>query len=275
MTSEESSGFGSLPYTEELDDRNSIKFIDSYDLYAPKRDSENTDLGFFENENNSYPEETHDIFIDDIERDPRYKIISSEVEVQTEPFPDTNNKPTLIHAMPNVIYDQEAPYHTNRHTYVNNSVASSRLGFTSIPLRHRDDPSSSLPEAWLVYPKGTNHIERNIGVQSRNVESILSVPHSYTIKPVNLASSIGSKLKQSFATLNSLKNDTPVEQFNYSDQETLVSSDPLSEEEKRERRKRSALLYGGGACCGLILLIAVVVGIALLATYLGPGNTSF
>ena len=92
MTSEESSGFGSLPYTEELDDRNSIKFIDSYDLYAPKRDTENSDLGFYENENTAYHEERHDIFIDDIERDPRYKIISSEVEVQTEPFPDTNIK---------------------------------------------------------------------------------------------------------------------------------------------------------------------------------------
>ena len=275
MTSEESSGFGSLPYTEELDDRNSIKFIDSYDLYAPKRDSENIDLGFFENENNSYPEETHDIFIDDIERDPRYKIISSEVEVQTEPFPDTNNKPTLIHAMPNVIYEQDAPYHANRHTYVNNSVASSRLGFASIPLRHRDDPSSSLPEAWLVYPKGANPIEGKISVQSRNVESILSVPHSYTAKPVNFASSIGSRLKQSFATMNSLKNDTPVEQFIYTDEENLVTTDPFSEEEKREQRKKSALRYGGGACCGLILLIAVVVGIALLATYLGPGKGSF
>ena len=273
--SEESSGIGSLGYIEDLEDRNSIKFIDSYDMYAPNRDIENSDLGFYETEDiNNYQEEIHDIFIDDIEMNPRYQHISSEVEVQTDPFPDSNNRPTLIHAMPNIIYDQEAPYHNVRHTQVNNSVASSRIGFTNVPLRHRDDPNSSLPEAWLVYPKGQGHIERSLGVQSRNVESILSVPRSYTAKPINFAASLGSRLKQSFANINSINPSiTPVEQFVHSDQENLVTPrSELTEEERREQRKSSAIKYGAGACCGLIILIALVVGIALLATNLGSGE---
>ena len=245
-------------------------------MYAPNRDIENSDLGFYETEDiNNYQEEIHDIFIDDIEMNPRYQHISSEVEVQTDPFPNPNNRPTLIHAMPNIIYDQEAPYHNVRQTQVNNSVASSRLGFTNVPLRHRDDPNSSLPEAWLVYPKGQGHIERSLGVQSRNVESILSVPRSYTAKPINFAASLGSRLKQSFANINSINPSiTPVEQFVHSDQENLVTPrSELTEEERQEQRKSSALKYGAGACCGLIILIALVVGIALLATYLGPGET--
>ena len=246
-------------------------------MYAPNRDIENSDLGYYESDNINYQEEIHDIFIDDIELNPRYQHISTEVEVQTDPFPDPNNKPTLIHAMPNIIYEQEAPYHSVRQTHVNNSVASSRLGFTNVPLRHRDDPNSSMPEAWLVYPKGQGQVERSLGIQSRNVESILSVPRSYTAKPINFAASIGSRLKQSFAGVNSINSInpsiTPVEQFSNSDTENLVNSEPeLTEEEKRERRKRSAINFGAGACCGLIILIAVVVGIALLATYLGPGK---
>ena len=120
-------------------------------------------------------------------------------------------------------------------------------------------------------------IERNLGIQSRNVESILSVPRSYTAKPINFAASIGSRLKQSFAGINSINPSiTPVEQFINSDTENLVNSEPeFTEEERRERRKRSAINFGAGACCGLIILIAIVVGIALLATHLGPGKNNF
>ena len=251
---------------------------------SSKRDNKNSELGYFESDNKDYHEENHDIFIDDIELNPRYKHISTEVGVQTQPYRD-NNKPTLIHSMPNIIYDQEEPYNSlppqaQQHiqsyvnnTYVNpNSVASSRLGFTNVPLRHMDDPNSPMPEAWIVYPKGANPTERTLGVQSRNVESILSVPRSYTAKPINFANSIGSRLKQSFVNINSLQRDTPVEQFINSDRENLVSAEaPVSEEERRKKRQRSSLVYGAGACCGLILLIAIVVGIALLAMYLGPG----
>ena len=67
-------------------------------MYAPKRDNRNSDLGFYDYDINEYHEENHDIFIDDIEMNPRYKHISSEVEVQTEPLHDLN-KPTIIHAM--------------------------------------------------------------------------------------------------------------------------------------------------------------------------------
>ena len=247
-------------------------------MYAPNRGIENSDLGYYEtNDINNYQEEIHDIFIDDIERDPRYQHISSEVEVQTDPFPDPNNKPTLIHAMPNIIFDQEAPYHNVRQTQVNNSVASSRLGFANVPLRHRDDPHSSLPEAWLVYPKGQSQVERSLGIQSRNVESILSVPRSYTAKPINFAASLGSRLKQSFANINSINPSiTPVEQFVNSDQENLVDPEPeLTAEERREKKKRSAINWGAGACCGFILLVSIIVGIALLATFLGPGKSNF
>ena len=240
-------------------------------MYAPKPDNQNSDLGFYD----SYThEENHDIFIDDIEMNPQYKHISSEMGVQTDSIYG-QNKPTIIHAMPNIIYDQEDPNNYQRQTYVNNSVASSRMGFTNIPLRHRDDPHSSMPEAWIVYPKGQAQVERSLGVQSRNVESILSVPRSYTAKPINFAASVGSRLKQSFAginSINSIQQDTPVQQFTTSDRENLVTAESLSEEEKREKRKKSAMVSGAGACCGLILLIILVVGIALLATYLGPGK---
>ena len=239
-------------------------------MYAPKANNQNSDLGFYD----SYiHEENHDIFLDDIEMNQHYKHISSEVEVQTDPI-HSQNKPTIIHAMPNIIFDQEDPNNYPRQTFVNNSVASSRMGFTNIPLRHRDDPNS-LPEAWIVYPKGAQtQVERNLGVQSRNVESILSVPRSYTAKPINFAASLGSRLKQSFANINSLNSqDTPVQQFTTSDRENLVTAESLSEEEKRERRKKSAFVFGAGTCCGLILLIIFVVVLAIvLATYLGPGK---
>lgn len=244
-------------------------------MYAPKANNKTSDLGFVEPDFNTYHEETHDIFVDDIEMmNPRYKHVSTEVEVQTDPLPDYN-KPTIIHSMPNIIYDQEYPYHNSGQTYVNNSVASSRMGFTSVPLRHRDDPNSSLPEAWIVYSKGAGPGGRTFGVQSRNVGSILSVPRTYTAKPINFASSIGSRLKQSFQNINSIQQDTPVEQFTQSDRENLVSPEPMSAEERAEKRLRSSKIYGASACCGLILLITIVVGIALLASYLGQGKIYF
>ena len=218
--------------------------------------------------------------MEDIENDPRYRHISTEVEIQTDQHPDYN-KPTIIHAMPNIIFDQEAPYNISGQTNnANNSDASSRMGFAStfsLPFRQRgDDPNLSIPEAWIIYPKGVGaNGSRSLGVQSRNVESILSVPRSYTAKPINFANSIGSRLKQSFANINSIKQDTPVQQFTHSDQENLVSPEPLTEEQRWQKRQRSALIYGASACCGIVLLIIVVVGIALLATFLGQGKRFF
>ena len=59
------------------------------------------------------------------------------------------------------------------------------------------------------------------------------------------------------------------------DQENLVSPEPMTEEQRRQKRQRSALIYGASACCGIVLLIVVVVGIALLATFLGQGKRFF
>ena len=86
-----------------------------------------------------------------------------------------------------------------------------------------------------------------------------SVLQNFSIRPVNLSHSIGSRLKQSFANIN---RSTPVE--------SITSVDPLITEENaretRKTRRKNAILAGASVGAGALLLGALLIGGAFLAS---------
>ena len=88
---------------------------------------------------------------------------------------------------------------------------------------------------------------------------------NFSIRPVNLSHSIGSRLKQSFANIN---RSTPIE--------SITSVDPLITEENaretRKTRRKNAILAGASVGAGALLLGALLIGGAFLASSGGSGK---
>ena len=89
------------------------------------------------------------------------------------------------------------------------SVASTALHPGHVTVNDSDFQSLPPGQAWVVFPKDSVHSSNN-----------------FTARPLNLASSIGSRLKQSFSNINRgtpPQSVTPVQAFfNTSDQAQLV-----------------------------------------------------
>merc|ERR1719510_1973011 len=106
------------------------------------------------------------------------------------------------------------------------------------------NPTSS-QQAWVLIPKEDER-------QSKIIEN-------FTLKPVNLSESIGSRLKASFAQVN---RSTPVESLSG---EPLIGDDYNSKKTAKERRK-TALIAGTSVGLGALLLASLLVGGTLIAT---------
>ena len=104
----------------------------------------------------------------------------------------------------------------------------------------------------LQYLSSIFYYFREDGRQSKIIEN-------FTLKPVNLSESIGSRLKASFAQVN---RSTPVESLSG---EPLIGDDYNSKKTAKERRK-TALIAGTSVGLGALLLASLLVGGTLIAT---------
>ena len=210
----DSSGFDSM--VEDLEDRASVKFIDSYDA------NHQTITNF---------------------SDPRPTNTKATNTTSYTVIDDHNHK-TWYNTLPN---------HKNR------SVASSAMGFTSVPLEHMDGSHrqyNSLPaaaQAWVVFPKD--------GSGSDGI-----TPRSFTARPLNFAASIGSRLKNSFTNINRVPTrETPIEAIEASDQAELIGP------EEKELDRRKGALIAGAVVAGIAILILIIVGLSVGLSASGNG----
>ena len=93
----------------------------------------------------------------------------------------------------------------------------------------------------------------------REDERQSKIIENFTLKPVNLSESIGSRLKASFAQVN---RSTPVESLSG---DPLIGDDYNSKKTAKERRK-TALIAGTSVGLGALLLASLLVGGTLIAT---------
>ena len=80
---------------------------------------------------------------------------------------------------------------------------------------------------------------------------------NFTLRPVHLSQSIGSRLKQSFAQIN---RSTPVESLS---EELLIEEVP---EHTKQQRRKTAILVGASVGAGAFLLGFLLIGGTLLFT---------
>ena len=123
-------------------------------------------------------------------------------------------------------------------------------GFQSIQLGQ--SLSRTTPNAWVIFPDGKKNSD-------------------FTARPINLTSSMGSRLKQSFAKIN---HATPIESI--SGESLLKEVDEHSSEgaEVAEKdRNKKAIIAGAMAGGGALLFATVLIGGTLL-TISGNGKFS-
>lgn len=123
------------------------------------------------------------------------------------------------------------------------------MGFRSVNLERWPKNSSSSPaNAWIIFPDDDGNPSRL---------------QNFNARPVNLANSISSQLRKSFAQINS--RSTPVESIS-SNNPLIEEDDEKDPKELRERRKRNALVAGAAVGGAAIFLAAIIIGGVLLAT---------
>ena len=217
--STDTSGIGSS-VVEDIEDRHSIEFIDNMDANRPQ--------------------------IVPAEQIYPYQLQQQQRHTQFSPLP------------PNMQLVQNPPQMQlvmgqNHHQYPNNNVFQQSMhqsdfsnpsGFQSVDLinnNNRTSRTSGAPEAWLVFPKGAGR--RSNG--------------NFTARPVNFATSIGSRLKESFSNINKAKS-SPVER--------LLNETPEQRAARRKQNRKMALIVGSITALVCAAVLAIAVGVAIGAT---------
>lgn len=150
-------------------------------------------------------------------------------------------------------HQPQQDFHLGHHSDYSYPQSQSPFGMGSVHLSNNNSHNQNVREAWLVFPKDKR---QNANAMVRQGRQSL---RSFTAKPVNLAASFGSQLKNSFNNIHRIR-ETPVESFN------LIDETPEEKAEKRKKRRKSAYYSAAITASLCLLFLAITLGAVIAST---------